>query len=458
MKENGVNYDIDFRMTVEKSVLGPIINYSDMDYVQQLVRKHNLLPSDFRAPIHKQIFKAILECYEKNIRPDIVNLGHLRPIEYRENNAKFWEYPLIDITTTAVTYVEIESKIMILKQFVIMDFWNNHCNKVLYGNWNDKDVIGVSDNIIEGYSKLFDRLTAGIRKEERTILTYEDEIKMKVKRYTAGKSVGIPTGVPAIDEFTTGYCLGELFIIAARPGMGKTTFALISAWNAACNGIKTVFFSLEMPKNQLISKLASLLTKIPYKRIKQGALTNEELKMVLQAHKSIENSNLLIDDKARTIEDISEKSSEYAVTHEARLFFMDYIQRCKSRTKMEIRFLIIEITRELKSIAKDNYVAFVALSQLSRAVERRDNKRPMLSDLKESSSIEEDADLVAFLYCQAYYDAQQGHEPGYSELFHTEFIIGKGRDTGTSIIHLFLEPIKMFVCQYRPMGDYDDYE
>lgn len=455
MKELGVNYDIGFRNTVEAQILGPIIAFSDVNEIKETIIKHNLLPYDFRNETFRQVFSAILECYEKGINPDLVNLEHLRPSEYRKNNMDFWHITIIDLMKRSITWAEIETHIMILKQFVLMDFWNMRSNKILYGNWNDKDVINVGEEIVGSYKNLFERLTKNLKKDNQ-VMDYDDEIKMKVERYNAGKPVAISTSVPEIDEFTTGWSLGELYIIAARPGMGKTTFALICAWNAALAGIKVVFFSLEMPRNQLISKLASLITQIDYKRIKAGALTSEELKQVLAARKIIENSNLIIDDKVKTIEDISEKSAEYASIHGVRLFFMDYIQRCVTKIKQDIRLMIIDITRELKSIAKSHYVAFVALSQLNRSVDNRPNKRPVLTDLKESSSIEEDADLVAFLFCQAYYDKQTGQEPGYAELFHTEFIIGKGRDVGTTIIHLFIDPIKMFIKGYNYTGNYDN--
>ena len=119
-----------------------------------------------------------------------------------------------------------------------------------------------------------------------------------------------------------------------------------------------------------------------------------------------------------------------------------------------MRLMVTVITRDLKSIAKDNYQAVIALSQLTRAVDRRDNKRPILGDLKESSSIEEDADIVAFLYNQSYYDKQANLIPIPSELYHTEFIIGKGRDVGTGTIHLWLNPIEMFVSTYNSSGIY----
>jgi replicative DNA helicase len=237
--------------------------------------------------------------------------------------------------------------------------------------------------------------------------------------------------------------------------MGKTTYALISGWNSAMAGNVVVFFSLEMPANQLKSKLIGLLTGIDYRRIKKGSLSSEELSAVLEADKYIDASNFHIDDKAKTIEEITERSANYIKNFGAKLFFLDYIQRTTSRdSKVQIRELVTIISRECKSIARDNYVAFVALSQLSRAVEARPNKRPKLSDLKESSSIEEDADIVAFLFRQAYYDEMEGQQPGFSEMFHTEFIVAKGRDIGTDVIHLFINPINMTINGYNSQGEY----
>ena len=419
----GKNYDIDFRENVEIEILGSIMGLPEHKEIKSLLKNHNLVPNDFYKVLHKEIFTAILECYQNDMNTSLVSVSHFRPLEYRTNNSKQWDYETVGIVQKSLmSSWGFEHNIMLLKQFVIMDFWNNNSHRVLQDNWNNKDVLRVSDDIVEGYKGLYRRLTDGIKTEEQH--NYSLEIKNKVKRRNLGQAVGITTSVEVLDDFTGGYSLGELFIIAARPGMGKTTYALISAWNSSLQGNKVVFYSLEMAKNQLKSKLIGLITGIEYKRIKKGALSNEELQKVLEADELIDNSNLIINDSIRTIEDITETAREYA-EQGVKLFFMDYIQRCKSRSKMEIRHLIILITRELKSIAKECYVAFIALSQLSRAVEQRPNKRPRLSDLKESSSIEEDADVVGFLFRQAYYDEMMGESPGYSELFHTEFIIEK---------------------------------
>jgi len=446
------NYDLFHRDMVERQILSAIFNTTEESGVRVTLMKHNLEAKDFRMRIHQQIYTAILECYENKAIPDIVNILNFRPTEYRNGNSKDFDIEIFNIATKGIaSSALLEHHIMILKQYCLFEFWNHKATDILYGNWNNRDVLQVGDNIIQSYKNLFTRFT------EKLTQTFEDdyeaEIKNKVDRRSKGLSTGITTSVDIIDDFTGGYSLGELVIIAARPGMGKTTYALISGWNSAMAGNIVVFFSLEMAKNQLKSKLISLLTGIDYKLIKKGAITAEELKAVVEANKYIDNSNFHIEDKIKTIEDITEKATEWA-NKGAKLFFMDYIQRCGSRTKMQMRELVTIISRELKSIARDNYVAMVALSQLSRAVEARDNKRPKLADLKESSSIEEDADIVAFLFRQAYYDEQVGNRPGFAELFHTEFIIGKGRDIGTNVIHLFINPIDMTIHEYNYSGNY----
>lgn len=447
------NYDIYHRKEIEEIILSGIICLDAGGKAKEIVLKHQLRPKDFNGIIYQAIFEAILECYSNKLVANLQTVSQFRPDSYRHHNADVFYKIIIELTQKHYySLATLESYIMILKQYVLFDYWNNKAHDILYGNWEGRDVLIVGDNIINSYNLLFKRLTENLTKNDAN--NYEAEIIGKVNRKLKGLSTGITTAVEAIDSFTGGYSLGELIIIAARPGMGKTTYALISGWLSAMKGNPTVFFSLEMPKNQLKSKLISLITNIDYQRIKKGDLTSTELQQVLSADKYIDNSSFYIEDKLKTIEQISEKSKWYAEEKGVKLVMLDYIQRTKSTEKLQMRELVTVISRECKSIATDNYIAVVALSQLNRGVESRDNKRPRLSDLKESSSIEEDADIVAFLFRQAYYDQQAGQIPGFAELFHTEFIIAKGRDLGTKTIHLFINPIDMTINSYNYSGVY----
>lgn len=445
MIDVGKNYDIDHRYRVEAEICGLIMMSEHHTEVLETIFNHNLSVKDFHFEIHKGVYEAILTCIERSAHPSMTNVGQFRPEVYRLNNYKEFELSVYEMMRRSiVSFKSLDHAMFILKQYVLMDFWNFNAHDVLYGNWNGRDVIQVGDNIIREYNLKWERMTERLKSNDQD--DYSNEIRSKVAKHLKGEAVGVSTAVDALDDFMAGYSPGELIILAGRPGMGKTTFALISAWLTSKKGNPVIFFSLEMPKNQLKSKIISLETGIDYKKIKAGNITSEELQAVEACNKFIDDSpNFFILDKIKTIEEISNKTEEYVRTKGVKAIFIDYIQRCKSSLGwMNPRELITVISRECKSIAKDNYIPVIALSQLSRAVEARQNKRPMLADLKESSSIEEDADIAIFLFRQAYYDAQQ---PGvvipYTQLFNTEFIFAKGRDLGTKTIRVFLDPIKM---------------
>lgn len=456
----GYNYDLEFRDKIEMQILGMIIRLSQINAkrssdVRETVEKHNLEMTDFRDEDHRDIFLAISQCYNNSQIPTTLLVVAYRPERYRTNNSSQFEFKVVNCQALSQgTIHPLNHIIFILKQFVLMDFWNKVSHTMLYGNWNNRDVINVGDNVITEYKQLMDRMTSRLVSVQED--NYSIEITNKVGKRNIGQSTGISTAVPCINEFFNGgYFPGELIIIAGRPGMGKTTYALISAWEGYKLGTNCVFFSLEMPKNQLKSKIVSLETGIDYDKIKSGDLTPEQLQRVLEVNRYIEASGFLIFDKVKTIEDIQEITADHVKNHNAKIIFVDYIQRCKTRTGGKIREVITDISRELKSIAKDNYIPVVALSQLSRRVEERENKRPILSDLKESGSIEEDADIVSFLYRQAYYDLDKGMPVSLGEKFHTEFMVKKGRDLGTRTLHIYLDAINMKIYDYRFDGNYE---
>jgi len=455
MHEIGKNYDINHRDKIEIQVLGSLINSTDSD-ATDLVMNHQLLPSDFRIVFHQVAMQCLLDCYQRSIVPSLTALMNFRPQQYRINNSVTFETHLMYILQhSVITTSTLNTNILMLKQYVLMDFWNVQAHDILYGNWNGRDVLQVGDNIVNEYGKMFTRMTEGIKHTSED--DYNSEILMKRLNRTEGKRSGVPSTVDVIDDFIGSYSPAELIIIAGRPGMGKTTYALISAWEASKQGYRVAFFSLEMPKNQLKSKIISLETKIDYRRIKSGDLTDTELQQIIKTSDFIDKSNFVIIDKIRTIEDIAEITEKLKRDKDIQMIVIDYLQRCKTRNGGKLREIITDISRECKSIAKDNYIPVIALSQLSRGVESRPGKRPILSDLKESGSIEEDADIVAFLFRQAYYDMQENKQVPISELFHTEFNIAKGRDIGLRNIHIYLDAINMRIMEYSHIGDYDNW-
>lgn len=443
----GKNYDVEHRISIERQIIGTVIALYADDNIRKSLQNHNIIVSDFYLKIHQEIIEGIFSCFEQNLQPTLSAVSSFRPAHYRQNNEADYYKALVNITqTTLWTSNALDYNLFMLKQYILYDFWNTASTDLLYGNWNGRDVLMVGDSVILRYQMLFKRLTEKLTVEKNE--SFEAKMISKVEKHTQGLLVGIPSAIEPVDDFTGGWSFGEFVVLAGRPGMGKTTIALISAWQTAKMGFPVTFYSLEMDKDHLKMKIISMETGISYGSIKNGRLTEVELDRVLQVDRQIESSCFFIIDKIKTIEEIIIKSKEMREVHNCRLFILDYIQRCGSVMNLQTRELTTLVTRECKGIAKDNEACFIGLSQLNRAVETRPNKRPRLSDLKESSSVEEDADIVIFLFRQAYYDTQQGEVVSYNEEGHTEFIFAKGRDIGTRTIHLFVDLVQFRVTAY----------
>ena len=214
----------------------------------------------------------------------------------------------------------------------------------------------------------------------------------------------VSTGIGDLDRVITGLNRSDLIILAARPGMGKTSFALNIARNVACKSKKAVaFFSLEMSKEQIASRLLSSEALVGGTKLRTGKLTDEEWQRLVPASDILKNANLYIDDTPGIT--ITEMKSRLRRLREVDLVVVDYLQLMSSTRRIDSRVNeISEITRSLKIMAKELNVPVITLSQLSRASEQRPDHRPQLSDLRESGSIEQDADIVLFLYREGYYD------------------------------------------------------
>ncbi len=252
---------------------------------------------------------------------------------------------------------------------------------------------------------------------------------------------GLSSGFLSLDSMTTGLQKGDFIIVAARPSMGKTAFVLNIAYNVAINAQKPVaFFSLEMPQSQLVQRLLSSAALIEGQKLRTGRLTTQEEWNNLAAAASVlMEAPLYIDDSAGvTVADIRSKSRRLKAEHGLSLIIIDYLQLMQSRTMRGIdnrQQEISDISRNLKSLARELDVPVIALSQLSRAVEARQDHRPMLSDLRESGSLEQDADMVAFLYREAYYNKELEADDARKNL--TEVILAKNRNGPIGQIELY---------------------
>ncbi|MCY1602887.1 DnaB helicase C-terminal domain-containing protein [Staphylococcus pettenkoferi] len=246
----------------------------------------------------------------------------------------------------------------------------------------------------------------------------------------------IKTGINSIDSKIIGFESGQLNVLGARPSLGKTSLALTMMWHIARTGIPTTFFSLETDGSNIVERLVAMMTNIPLHKIKRGdGLKPEEVDKVMQAIDVIKKHNhLRIEDKAQlTPSDIREVAMQS--NGKPNVIFIDYLTLMSSDTPQKDRRLEVEkISRDLKVIAKETRSTIIALSQLSRGVESRQDKRPLMSDLREAGGIEQDANMIFFLYREDYYDKDLvDNDTGKSDI---EFIIAKNKDGETGTVDL----------------------
>ena len=265
-----------------------------------------------------------------------------------------------------------------------------------------------------------------------------------------GKLTGTPSGYTDLDKITNGFQPGDLVILAARPSMGKTALALNFAMNASIeHNVPVGVFSLEMPAEQLMQRMLSATSGVNSDKIRSFNLTDKEWPKIDIGVNKLAKSKIYIDDTAGAkIADIQSKAKKLKAKHDdLGLIVIDYLQLITTSTfsKSDNRQQeVSEISRSLKAMARDLKVPVIALSQLSRTVEKREDKRPMLSDLRESGAIEQDADLVMFIYRDDYYNSNKKEEPQASTGV-AQVSIAKHRNGATGVVELlFLKDVGLF--------------
>lgn len=261
--------------------------------------------------------------------------------------------------------------------------------------------------------------------------------KIEISSRSQGNVTGLATGFTDLDSRTAGFHPSELILIAARPAMGKTAFELnIAQYMAFRKNVTVAIFSLEMSKEQLVNRLFSLESHIDSQKIRTGNLEDGDWESLIESAGIIGKSNLIIDDTPGiTISELRSKCRKFKLEHNLGIIIIDYLQLMSGGGRAESRQQeVSEISRSLKALARELEVPVVALSQLSRAVEAREDKRPMLSDLRESGAIEQDADVVMFLYRDEYYHKDSDRK-GIAEV-----IIAKQRSGSTGTVELVWLP------------------
>ena len=432
-----------YNLDIERGILSAILFdgkvYEDVASI--------LTPKDFYLPFHQYVFEAMEELYKKDHPIDEVFLKDVLVKKNRFDESLFLEI-LATAPIEAVESYAKEIKDLSLKRELL--HLSTEIKKIVLEE--DKRAI---EEIEEIQSKLFNIATSNFvsdfKSSQAIILNTLDYIKKQATKKNS-LVIGLDTGFIELNRMTSGFGEGDLIIIAARPSMGKTAFALNLALNVLENDKGVAIFSLEMPSEQLMLRMLSAKSKIPLQDLRRGNLNDEEWEKLQEVSDELIEKPLFVDDEGNVnIHTIRAKLRKLKMQNpNLSLAIIDYLQLITSDLK-ERHLAIGEISRSLKLLARELQIPIIALSQLNRALESRPNKRPMLSDLRESGAIEQDADIIMFIYREDVYKAMEAKkkqkealekgkvaEIDYKEkdVEEAEIIIGKQRNGPTGTIEM----------------------
>lgn len=415
-------------LDVERTVLGSML----IDSHAAVIALELLDESCFYSSANQRIFVCMKEMFEKNIPIDIVTLADiLRRKEWLQSVGE--ETYLADLAQSIVTSANIEyySRILIEKSTLrqLISVSGEITTKCFDAEVEPQLILDEAESLIFGISE--SRISNKFESVNQLLpKTFED-----IEGYAKGSFKGILTGFSELDGMTTGMQRGDLVIVAGRPSMGKTAFCLSLALNASVNAkCSTAIFSLEMSKAQLVQRMLCSEARVNMHQLRSGTLPKRDLPKLSFAAGPLSEAPIYIDDTpAISVLELRAKARRLKAQHGLDLVVIDYLQLMGSSGKVESRQQeISQISRALKGVAKELDVPVIALSQLSRAVEQRTgNHRPQLSDLRESGAIEQDADVVLFVYRDEVYNKDDDQVKGRAEI-----IVGKQRNGPIGTAHL----------------------
>ena len=432
MNEKTMPHNID----AEKSVLGSMFlsKYAVQKALESLNKELFYLDS------HSKIFEAIKTLREKNISIDMTTVT-----EELENKKQLKQIGGIEYLTEIINFVptaaNVDEYIRIVEEKAILRRLIEEATGIVASGYNqEEDISEILDN---AEKKILNVVKTKKGTEFRSIQDVLLKTQNDLEKLSQQKSeiTGIPTGFYDLDKVTSGLHENELIIIAARPAMGKTAFALHLAMNMADNTDKAVaIFNLEMGAEQLAMRMIASAGQIDSRKLRTGRLEHQDWKRVNEAMSRLANKNIFIDDTpGLSISDIRAKCRRLSASDSGlSAVIIDYLQLINGSSKYagQRQQEVSEISRSLKTMAMELNIPVIALAQLSRSVESRDDKRPILSDLRESGSIEQDADLVAFLYRDDYYNKENAIDENTSR---SELLIRKNRSGPTATVDLIFK-------------------
>ena len=437
----------------EQAVLGGLMLAPEaFDRVSDLLGEQ-----DFYRRDHQLIYRAIRELAERNRPFDAVTLGEWFESQGRAEEVAGGAY-LVELASTTPSaaniraYAEIVRDKAVLRQLI--DVGTGIVNDAFQPEGRESGEI-----LAKAEQEVFAIAEAGSRGRADFVAVnsaMKEAMEVLQQRFDNGGSVtGLPTGYVEFDEMTAGLQPTDLLILAARPSMGKTTLAVNMAEYAALKTRKAVaVFSMEMSSSQLALRLMSSVGRVNAGRLRTGQLEDEDWSRVSSAVRILKDTKIFIDDTPALSPDVlRSKSRRLKREHDLGLIVIDYLQLMQVPGNSENRATeISEISRSLKALAKELNVPVIALSQLNRSLETRTDKRPVMADLRESGAIEQDADVIVFIYRDDYYNKENSPDKGLAEI-----IIGKQRNgpTGSFKLKFFGEYTRFDNLAHDMVGSFE---
>ena len=432
MEEALIKRVLPHSVEAERSVIGSMI----MDKDAILTASEILTSDDFYQKQYGIVFDAMIELYNEGKPVDLVTLQErLKEKDVPPEISSFdfiRELTRIEAISANISYYAgiVRDKAVLRRVIKVNEEIENAC---YLGKEKTEDILADTEKKV---FELVQRKGAGDYQPIKDVVIDALE-KIEIASKSNGTVTGIATGFIDLDYKTSGLQPSDLILVAARPSMGKTAFVLNVAQHVAFKeGVTTAIFSLEMSKVQLVNRLLSLESKVDSQAIRTGNLSDSDWEKLIEGAGTIGNSNLIIDDtQGISISELRSKCRKFKLEHNLGLVIIDYLQLMTGNGKTDSRQQeISDISRSLKALAREINAPVIALSQLSRAVEQRPEHRPMLSDLRESGAIEQDADVVMFIYRDDYYNKD-------TELKNiAEIIIAKQRNGPIGTVNLVWLP------------------
>ncbi|NWQ40834.1 replicative DNA helicase [Bacillus sp. EB106-08-02-XG196] len=423
----------------EQAVLGAIF----LEPSSLTVASEVLIPEDFYRAAHQKIFNAMLKLNDEGKVVDLVTVTEELAAAKLIEDTGGVSY-LSELASSVPTAANIEYYARIVEEKSLLRRLIRTATEIASDGYSREDEVeALLSEAEKNILAVAQRKNAGAFHNIKDVLvrTYDNIEEMHNR---VGEITGISTGFAELDRMTAGFQRNDLIIVGARPSVGKTAFALNIASNVAIKtGENVAIFSLEMGAEQLVMRMLCSEGNIDAQRLRTGSLTDDDWGKLTMAMGALSNSGIFIDDTPGVrISDIRSKCRRLKQEHGLGMILIDYLQlilgsgRAGENRQQEVS----EISRSLKQLARELQVPVIALSQLSRGVEQRQDKRPMMSDIRESGSIEQDADIVAFLYRDDYYDKESENKN------IIEIIIAKQRNGPTGTVSLaFVKEYNKFV-------------